>query len=315
MTEAEKDKLINQVLRIVPIRIRNLLGEVLRCNLKTVHEFVFRTERPVCVYKNGEQWYLTENGCLTNVLDSQNLITISCQEMTECFNYACGFSVYSHINEIRDGFVTISGGHRVGISGTAVMSGGEITNIRDISGISVRISREVHGCGRELARILSQLNKGLLICGSPCSGKTTVLRDIARILSTDYSSRTCVIDTKSELASAYKGVIQKDLGMCDVFDLYPRSTGIIQAVRLLSPRYIICDEIGSSDDTDALISGVNSGVIFVASIHAGSADELKNRCYFKEIMSTGAFGKIVFLSGRENPGQVVSFVESEMFVS
>ncbi|MBE6737203.1 MAG: stage III sporulation protein AA [Ruminococcaceae bacterium] len=310
MTESKNDITLNQILRILPLRIRKAVSSAVTGCFSQIHEIVLRSSRPVCIYKNGVQYFLTENGCLTSLSDSQPLVIISANEMTECFNFACGHSVYSHINEIKEGFVTINGGHRVGISGTAVVSNEEVTNIRDFSTISIRISREIIGCGNELAKHLFESKEGLLICGAPCSGKSTVLRDIARILSSDYLCRVCVIDSKSELAAVYKGILQKDLGMCDVMDSYPRDVGIMQAIRLFSPEYIICDEIGSESDVNALLSGVNSGVYFVATMHAGSLSELKSRRYFTSIVSTGAFKKIAFLSGRESPGKVKSYIES-----
>ena len=310
MTELKNTQILNQILRIIPQRIKKPLTSVLSHNFSDVHEIVLRTERPLCVYKKGEQFFLTENGCLTKSAGSQPLVSATASEMTECFNFACGHSVYTHISEIKEGLVTISGGHRIALSGTAVVVNGEITNIRDISTISVRISREVKGCGSEIAEELVISGKGMLICGSPCSGKTTVLRDVARLISSEYLRRVSVIDTRSELASVYRGISQKDVGMCDVLDGFPRAQGIMQAVRTLSPEYIICDEIGSSQDAQALTCGVNSGAVFVATMHAGSMEELKGRAYIRDILSTGAFAKIVFLCGRETPGQVISSAES-----
>lgn len=310
MTDYKNEAIKNQIIRILPVRIRQTLSSAIAGCFPAVHEIVLRTERPVCVYRNGEQYFLTENGCLTNISDSQRLVKLSYAELVECFNFACGHSVYSHLNEIKDGFVTINGGHRVGICGTAVISDEKVVNIRDISTISVRISREVIGCGKELANIIVNSGKGMLICGVPCSGKTTVLRDIGRLLSEEYLRRVCVVDSRSELGSVYKGVLQNDLGMCDVMNGYPRDVGVSQAIRIFSPEFLICDEIGSECDKEAITSGVNSGVKFIASMHAGNVEDLKCRKYFDDIMSAGAFDKIVFLGSRENPGKIMSMIES-----
>lgn len=310
MTGLKNDSIFKEIMRILPLRIRTAVSSAVAGCFEQIHELALRCNRFVCVYSGGLQYFVTENGCLTTECHSQKLVVVTASEMSECFNYVCGFSVYSHIQEIRDGFVTINGGHRVAISGSAVLNKDEIINIRDISTISVRISREIIGCGTELAKSIYNSGRGLLICGAPCSGKTTVLRDIGRILSVDYKMKVCVVDSKSELCSVYKGIVQKNLGMCDVMDGYPRYDGIMQAIRLFAPDYIICDEIGNKNDAQALLSGVNSGVSFVSTIHAGSLSELVSRKYFEEILSTEAFGIIAFLSGKQNPGKVERCIES-----
>ena len=314
MTEQKNLQMVNQILRIIPQRIRLPLSKALSDNDSDVHEIVLRTHRPVCVYKKGEQYFIAENGCMTKYADCQPLTVPTYSEMVECFNFACGHSVYSHINEIKEGFITINGGHRVAVCGTAVVNNGEVTNIRDISTISIRFSREVYGCGKNFASELNSTGKGLLLCGSPCSGKTTVLRDIARVLSADFSRRVSLIDSRSEIASVYRGVNQKDVGMCDVLDSFPRAQGINQAVRTLSPEFVICDEIGNKSDVIALAEGVNSGVVFVATMHASSLEELSHRKYFSDIISTGAFENIVVLRGRNYPGQVLRSCTREVLV-
>ena len=314
MAEHKSEQTLNQILRIIPYRIRSPLSQALKSDFDTVHEVVLRTQRPVCVYKKGEQFFLTENGCLTRLCDCQPLVTTSYTEMTECFNFACGHSVYSHISEIKEGFITINGGHRVAICGTAVVCDKEVSNIRDISTISIRFSREVLGCGETFADELNRTSKSLLLCGSPCSGKTTVLRDVARLLSEKYKRRVTIIDSRTEIASVYRGVNQKDVGMCDVLDSFPRYQGIVQAVRTLSPEFIVCDEIGSEADVAALTAGVNSGAAFVATMHASSFEELKNRRCFRDIMLTDAFETVVILRGRDNPGQVLASCNKEVLL-
>lgn len=295
---------LQSALRIVPAVLRSQLLLATQAYVGKVQDIVLRTERPICVYINNEQYYLTKNGCLTQSLSSQELAVASQQQVAECFNNACGYSVYSHINEIKEGFITIKGGHRVGITGTAVVSSGEVMNVRDISTVSVRISREIIGCADKITRDFYKDRGGILLCGSPCSGKTTVLRDVARLLSAEYAGRVSLIDTRGELAGVCQGMYQNNIGLCDVMDGYPRSKGIEQAIRSLSPQYIVCDEIGSHSDVQALLSGVNSGVRFVASIHADNREELLRHKNANEILGTQAFNKILFLSGRASPGVV-----------
>lgn len=292
---------VQWALKVLPSYLRLKLSKAIISFQHSVQDIVLRCERPVCVYAGKKTMYLTKNHCLTESLGSQELVIVSQQEVLECFNNVCGYSVYSHLNEIKEGYITIKGGHRVGITGTAVISSGSIHNVRDISTVSIRISRQVKNCAVNLTQEYIRNRGGLLLCGSPCSGKTTLIRDMSRLLSTVYSSRTALIDTRGEIASVCQGVPQNDIGFCDVFDNYPRVEAITQAVRSLSPQHIICDEIGSAQDKDAIMQGVNSGVRFVATIHAHNKEDLLSRPFVGDILSTGAFQNIVFLSGRDNP--------------
>lgn len=308
MTDQISEIMLQQVLRIVPHKIRNIIRKALM-NSRGVQEIVLRSNLPVCVYTNNGLMFVTTNGCLTNVGDSQPLLITDALEVSECFNVACGYSVYSHINEIKEGFVTINGGHRVGVTGTAVISSGEIMNIREISTVSIRICREIKGCGNTIVNHINKSSGGFIICGVPCSGKTTVLRDVARILSFEERRRVSLIDSRGELSSSYRGFSQMDVGLCDVMNGYPRAEGIIQAVKVFSPEFIVCDEIGSSSDSSAILSGINSGVRFISTAHAADYNELLSRPFLKNILLTGAFEKIVFLSGRHNPGVIKEIVD------
>lgn len=311
MKDKESTNAVQSALRVIPSPIRAKLISALSTRLDSVQDIVLRSQRPVCVYIGRRQMYLTKTGCLTDTLSSQEVVTSNAQDISDCFNTVCGYSVYSHISEIKEGFVTISGGHRVGISGTAVLASGQIHNIRDISTVSVRISRQIKGCAEDITKDFLNTHGGMLICGSPCSGKTTLLRDMARLLSSEYGSRVSLIDTRGELAAVSQGISQNDIGMADVLDGYPRADAIEQALRSLSPEYIICDEIGSKEDIQAILHGVNSGVRFVATIHADNKEELLCRKNINEILSTRAFERVIFLKGREKPCMVKDICSSE----
>ncbi len=295
---------LETALRVLPRSIRQKIFSATVRYSNNIQEVVLRAEKPVCVYVDGVQKFVTNNGCIIDSNDAQELVNTSISDVAECFNNVCGYSVYSHLNEIKEGFLTIRGGHRVGISGTAVISSDSIMNIRDISTISVRISRQIIGCAKTITEHLIKNLGGMLICGSPCSGKTTVIRDMARILSSDYGRRVSLVDTRGELAAVYQGVNQNDVGLCDVLNGYPRASAIEHSVRSLSPEFIICDEIGSPSDVRAIMNGVNSGVRFVATVHASTKEELCGRNTVRQILETDAFDSVVFLSGRDRPGRV-----------
>jgi stage III sporulation protein AA len=235
--------------------------------------------------------------------------------MEESFRNLCSYSVYSHENEIRNGYITLSGGHRAGICGTAVLQSDSVSSVRGISSINLRISREIRGAADELLdRIWDRLAGGLLLAGAPSSGKTTILRDLARQLSSGVRGnlkKVAVIDERGEIAGTYCGVPQNDLGCCcDVLDGYPKAEGILLAVRTLSPDIILCDEIGSEREVGAVEQGLNTGVILIASIHAGSIEELVRRKQAIKLLRTGAFATVAQLDASKGPGKIAGIYKA-----
>ncbi|MGN0498095.1 MAG: ATPase, T2SS/T4P/T4SS family [Acutalibacteraceae bacterium] len=277
-------------------------------------EIRLRVNKPVVIYTANEMYYITCDGKTVKEMMPGKMIVATQRDIADCFQNLCNYSVYSRQNEIRKGFITMQGGHRAGICGTAVYRGGEIYNIRDISGINLRIAREIFGCADKLLEQIKSLSGGMLLCGPPSCGKTTLLRDIARQLSTVYSKKTVVIDERGELGAMFAGVSQNDLGNSDVLDGYSKSDGVMQAVRCLSPDYIICDEIGTSNESFLLEQSLNAGVNVIATLHAGSAAELLRKPQGAALIKSGAFEKIVFLKSRKNPGEIKEVFDKEALI-
>ena len=194
------------------------------------------------------------------------------EDIEACFQELCRYSVHSFAREIAEGYITLPGGHRAGFCGTAVMQNGRLSTLRDISAINLRIAHEIKGCGEELYRSMFAGGlRSLLIAGRPMSGKTTVLRDLARLLGERY--KTALIDSRGELAACHNGTPSLDVGEnTDILTGYPKNEGIMIALRTLSPDIILCDEI--SGENEALQSCLNCGVKLVATIHSGSVSEL-----------------------------------------
>lgn len=274
-------------------------------------EIRLRVNKPVMIYTATDTLYLTCDGAAVKEQQPGRMIIATQRDISDCFQTLCNYSVYSRQNEIRKGFITTQGGHRAGLCGTAVYRGGEIYNIRDVSGVNLRIAREIFGCADKLLDYIKDLNGGMLICGPPSCGKTTLLRDTARQLSTVYGKKIAVIDERGELAASFAGIPQNDLGYSDVLDGYLKCDGIMQAVRCLSPEYIICDEIGSSEETMLLEQCLNAGVRVIATIHAANSDELMKKPQGLALLKTGAFEKVVFLKTRETPGEIKEVLGKE----
>lgn len=264
-------------------------------------EIRLRVNRPAALQTPFKTLYITDNISFTEQY-SPLLPTVSQKELFETFNTICGYSVYSKQNEIINGFITLKGGNRAGICGTAVMAEGKIINIRDITSINMRLCCERTGCSESVLSRINNARDGVLLCGAPCSGKTTILRDSARCLS--YKFKTALIDSRGELAAVYGGTPQNDVGLCDILSSYTKSDGFEQAVRCMSPELIICDEIGGKSDAASILYAQKSGVGVIAAAHCRDKNELFVKPYLLELVRTRCFGSIVFLGSGEKVGQV-----------
>lgn len=275
----------------------------------SVQEIRIRAEKPLVLSMGRKTMFVDKAFELSDSIE--NSVTASFDDIVASFQNVCCYSVYSHQNEIKNGFVTMGSGHRVGICGTAVTSHGEISSVRDISSLNIRIAREIPDAAEELLQRVGSVEGGLLIVGMPCSGKTTILRDLARRISLGIGCRimrTSVVDERSELSGTYAGIARNDLGLSDILNGYSKHEGIMQALRTLSPEAIICDEIGASADMRAIEQGINAGVSIVATIHAGSYRELLARSQGKALINSGAFRTVVILESRENAGKISELI-------
>ncbi len=284
----------------------HMLGTVSAEVKEIAQEIRLRSDRPLVIHTGRMNLFVREDGVATNKPSPDSIVTSSVH-IEAAFRRLCRDSVHTHAHEIREGFISLPGGHRAGVCGRVVCGADGVVSLRDISSINVRIARQVFGAGDELMHILGccQKGKGILVAGAPSSGKTTMIRDLARQLSTGdidgQIRKVLVVDERGELGASYDGVPQNDLGFCDVLDGCPKRDGILWAVRSMSPEYIICDEIGTEDEAQAVEASMNAGVGIIATIHAGHMKELYSRPQARRLLNTGAFAKIVLLQGVGKP--------------
>lgn len=296
------DEKYMQAIKSLSCELYMILKEVPEEIQKNVREICIRAEKPIIFMCTNDYLFLRKDGKLTRNLNLPLKIA-SQKEIEDSLRLMCKDSIYSYTNEIKNGFLTLKGGHRVGICGTAVLGNDKITNVRDISTLNIRIARQMKNSADELLTNIDYKFNGIILAGVPASGKTTVLRELARKLSIS-GKKVSVIDERNEFSGTYAGLAQNDLGFCDVLNGYPKSEGLTQAIRTLSPDVIVCDEIGTEKDILAIKQAVHAGVKLVVSVHFGCIDDFSRRKHCVDILNTEAFDVLAVMSGRSTPGRI-----------
>ncbi|WP_181350072.1 stage III sporulation protein AA [Thalassobacillus sp. CUG 92003] len=228
-------------------------------------------------------------------------------------NQISEFSLYAYADELKEGFITINGGHRVGLSGKVNSFGKTIETIRHISSMNIRIAREKVGQAEKLMPYLYDKHYlNTLVVGPPQSGKTTYLRDIARIIGTGGKNvspcKVAIVDERSEIASSLQGVPQLNVGLrTDVMDACPKSEGMLMMIRSMSPEVMVVDEVGGGADASAIYEAVYTGVSLICSIHGANMEDVKRRPSIHKLIQEKVFDRFVILSGNPaNSRQVIT---------
>lgn len=282
------DKIKEEIIINMPLELRENLG---KCDFSNLEEIRFRVGRPVMLYYTEKKYFLSKNSGVTSEINDARFF--SPDDILKLVCAFCKNSVYAYQEEIREGFITISGGHRVGIAGKAVTDEGKLKNIDSFSGVNIRIAREFKDSADG---VINHIYKGKRIYNSviispPGVGKTTVLRDIARRLSEKF--KVVILDERSELAASKHGVPQFDVGyQTDVLDGFSKKDGINIALRSLSPDVIITDETGTLSDIEAVVNILKGGCKIVTSMHGYSIEEaIKNKKQLMELFETAVLIK------------------------
>lgn len=206
---------------------------------------------------------------------------------------ACHHSAYAYTESIRRGYVTIEGGHRIGICGCGVLDKGIVGTIKEPSSLNIRIARQVYGCAVLLA---AQLQDSALLLGPPGSGKTTLLRDTVRLLSDQRRQIVGLVDERGELSASTGGISQLDIGTrTDVLVNIPKAEAVMMLLRTMNPTWIALDEITAAEDIMAIEQAAYCGVKLLATAHGHGVDDLRKRPLYRKLMETGVFRQLVVL--------------------
>lgn len=274
-----------------------------------IEEIRLRVNRPLILRIGSYEYTIDEKQQLTENLFRGHIITRDEIERTMQVLSQC--SLYAWEDELKNGYITIPGGHRVGLVGKGVLDKGRIKTLKDVSGINYRIGKEVKGCANKLMPLLIKDNKVLhtLIISPPQCGKTTLLRDVIRQLSDGVTSlnflgvNVGLVDERSELAGMFQGQPQFDIGLrTDVLDACPKAQGMMMMIRSMSPVVLATDEIGMKEDVQALYHSLQAGVSVITTVHGQDYQELQERPVLQELINLRFFNRLVILSRKKGVG-------------
>ena len=284
--------------QILPPKLVSALNNV---NIKTITELRLRVNKPVVIFTTIK-FYLSKNGLTTNEKDA---LVLGTQEIADIVFNACKHSVYAHNEELKQGFLTLDNGFRLGLSGEIVLDNGNIKTLKNFSSINLRFSKEVKNFSLNSLMYLCNLDNKIystLVIAPPNCGKTTYIRDLCyQISSKNIEDNILVVDERNEISASVNSNPTMQLGNnTDVYVGCSKQFGIINGIRTMSPNVIVLDEIATIDDINALNYAINSGVKIIATTHSYNFYTLQKKPLFKNLLSLGAFERFVVLNKEDN---------------
>jgi len=315
----EKNSFPEYLLELFPLKIRNLFAELPPNILNELEEIRIRTHRPLLLATSLKHLTVSSGGKVTENLPEGYRVTLD--DLDKILHKISQSSIYAWEEEFRRGYITISGGHRVGLTGRVILDKGLVKSMKEISGLNFRIARELSGVADLVLPYLIDKTKRVLhtlLVSPPQCGKTTLLRDLVRQLSSGIPSlgfagvNIGLIDERSELAGMYKGIPQFDIGLrTDVLDGCPKAQGMIMLIRSMSPQVIATDEIGTLEDINAMEEVLNAGISLITTVHGQDIADIRQRPNLRRVIEQKYFRRIIILSRSLGVGTIERILDGD----
>ena len=297
-----------EIAKLFPAHIRQALLAA-HFDMDQVYEIRLRVNAPLIVIYQGQEYFLTREGEFSRE-ESQGCF-VRAEDLKETMEYVSSYSMYAFEEEIRQGFITIQGGHRVGIAGKTVLEGDRIKSVKYISYINLRLSHQIKGCASPILPYIIKNGRicHTLIISPPRCGKTTLLRDLIRQVSSGSSYMpgvsVGVVDERSEIGGSYQGIPQNDLGIrTDVLDCCPKAEGMMMLIRSMSPEVVEVDELGDYEDIHAIESVIHCGCKLFATVHGSSIEDIKRKPLMQRLVRERIFERYIVLHHQDRAGRV-----------
>ncbi|MCK8817498.1 stage III sporulation protein AA [Natroniella sulfidigena] len=313
---------VNKILKqnILPVlapQLRRILTNLADNKLTDLVEIRLRANKPLVLELTQDELFIDQHGLIKE--DIRQAYQVTPSDITDTLNLMTASSLYTVEEELKAGYLTLPGGHRVGLVGQVIRESNQIKRIKHISGLNIRLCQEIIGAADEVIRQIIAGNDDIyntLIISPPRCGKTTLIRDLTRQISNGVSElnfkglKVGVVDERSEIGGAYQGVAQNRLGMrTDLLDRAPKAEGMMLLIRSMSPDLIVTDEIGSKEDIKAVWEALNAGVRVITTIHGNNLADIRSRLNLKELLREDVFKRIIILSGRAGPGTIEKIIK------
>lgn len=315
MTEGEQME--KTIFPILPARLVVTLRLVVPAILAQVTEIRLRADQPVLLMLGNADSMLRLDGRLTK--EKSQACFCTREDVAKTIQLVTRNSLYAFEQEIQSGFITINGGHRIGLAGQAILDSGQLKALKYISSLNLRIAREKKGIADMVFPYLVKSERNIastLIISPPRCGKTTLLRDIIRLISSGSScchftgAQVGVVDERSEIAACFNGIPTVELGpRVDVLDGCPKATGMLMLIRSMSPQVVVTDELGNAADAEAVREALCAGVSVIASVHGTDAADVERRPGIGELVRQKYFERYIILSDVPSIGTVDAIID------
>lgn len=305
------------IISALGFRLKTIFNKLSEEAFDLIYEIRIRINQPLIIITDNQETFIRIDGSYTR--DLKEAVIVISDDIKNTLEIMSQYSLYAFEEELRQGYITLEGGHRVGIVGKVIVENGKIKSIRYVGAMNIRVAHEIIGAADKILPYI-YINQTTiyhtLLVSPPRCGKTTILRDLIRQVSKGSGFKkgmtVGIVDERSEIAGCYRGIPQNQIGLrTDVLDGCSKVEGMLMLLRSMSPAVIAVDEIGKKEDLFAIEEVLNAGVKIICTVHAATLADLMQKPVLKEMIEKQFFQRIICISSRKGPGTIETILDGE----